>query len=378
VLFTHNAQGNYSQYRRGSGLYLFYSRNGVLVNSACKFNAAYGIRLFNSVNNTVKNNNCVANTESGIILDYSTDNTLDNNSCSMNNYGIDASFLSHRNRMINNHCNNNGIGIHFYASTNNTLLYNSCSGNDVGIKIYDMSDNVTLVENNCSGNIDGISVTYKYNKIMNNTCLYNSNNGIYLDGSKNNLIVGNNCSKNLKYGIYLVTSNGNQIMRNNIYNNTKHGIYLWSTDHNRIHYNNLINNNGAINTYNINHIQGRDDTSKNFWNTSTEGNYWSDWIYPDNDSNGIVDFPYVLDGNANAKDFYPLINKVVVPDPSPLSLVMITVILLASFIVHTRAFREDFVEIRPSVRLWRIAVGGRWCEGRGRRRRGSRRMDAPR
>ncbi|MEM3493577.1 MAG: NosD domain-containing protein, partial [Thermoplasmata archaeon] len=42
------------------------------------------------------------------------------------------------------------------------------------------------------------------------------------------------------------------------------------------------------------------------WNLSGEGNYWSDWQWPDNNHDGIVDLPYEIAGDAGAKDYYPL------------------------------------------------------------------------
>ena len=47
-------------------------------------------------------------------------------------------------------------------------------------------------------------------------------------------------------------------------------------------------------------------SNKNRWNHSGIGNYWSDWTTPDQDTDGIVDFPYNISGTAGAKDYFPL------------------------------------------------------------------------
>jgi len=46
-------------------------------------------------------------------------------------------------------------------------------------------------------------------------------------------------------------------------------------------------------------------TTPNQWNDTDSGNYWQDWLTPDEDSDGIVDVPYELDG-MYSMDNYPL------------------------------------------------------------------------
>jgi hypothetical protein len=92
--------------------------------------------------------------------------------------------------------------------------------------------------------------------------------------------------------------------------NLFYGVYITtSSTGNRIHHNILINNYAGGK-------QGYDDVGGNFWNDTTEGNYWSDYHLQsqgcwDNDTNGICDAPYVIDGGAGAKDFYPITTPVV-------------------------------------------------------------------
>ncbi len=68
---------------------------------------------------------------------------------------------------------------------------------------------------------------------------------------------------------------------------------------NLIYDNNFLDNNGDG-------VQATDNGTDNRWNTSTGGNYWSDWMTPDDNGNGIVDEPYELDGDAGASDLLPL------------------------------------------------------------------------
>jgi parallel beta-helix repeat protein len=132
-------------------------------------------------------------------------------------------------------------------------------------------------------------------------------------------------------GIRLSVSNTNTLTNNNLSENSNMGVVITtSSNKNRIHHNNFINNNGGG-------IQAYDNEGTNFWNTSTEGNYLSDWTGPDvNPPYGIVDNPYILDGGSGAKDFYPLTSPVAVPDVSPAPAIMLAVILLTAIVVRRR------------------------------------------
>jgi hypothetical protein len=54
----------------------------------------------------------------------------------------------------------------------------------------------------------------------------------------------------------------------------------------------------------------------------------------DNNPDGISDFPYYLD--CGATDYYPLTTVVVVPEPSPATLVMIAVVLVVAMVGRRR------------------------------------------
>ncbi len=219
-----------------------------------------------------------------------------------------------------------------------------CEINDVyeGIEIRD-STKVTVT--NCkifNNRLNGIYLyESQYNMISNNNIHNNGHSGIYLWISYNNnienctmvendfsgLIIWNsdqneikNCDfdNNYKYGIELQIDNGskwastenNTIILNNFLSNYNYGVSIDpKCNNNMIYHNNFIGNAWAINWTWLS-PQANDDGSNNKWDFSSEGNYWSDWTSPDNNSDGIVDLPYKLDGSAGAKDHYPLTKKV--------------------------------------------------------------------
>jgi len=145
-----------------------------------------------------------------------------------------------------------------------------------------------------------------FNIIDENLCLSNSMEGMLLSSSSYNTISNNTCSSSPNRGIRLFDSNGNTIIRNRLCDNSYHGVYIQSGYSNIIWNNTFIDNNGAGSTYDPSHVQVCDGGTNNWWNgTDGYGNYWSDWTTPDDNCDGIVDFPYDIEGSAGIRDYYP-------------------------------------------------------------------------
>nr|QNO46121.1 hypothetical protein MFHEKKGA_00014 [Methanosarcinales archaeon ANME-2c ERB4] len=149
-------------------------------------------------------------------------------------------------------------GIYSYHSSNNTLTSNACFSNRLGILLWGTS-NSTLNSNTCSNNDD---------------------DGICMYLSGNNTLTGNRCSNNSDGGITI----------------------LWKSCNNLLYHNNLINNNGAA--YDYSSDFSSDSFCTNFWNSSTEGNYYSDYAGCDNNTDGIGDTPHRI--HIDGIDYFPL------------------------------------------------------------------------
>jgi parallel beta-helix repeat protein len=339
------------------GMHIESSSNNTLINNTCSSKVYFGIRLcLSSSNNTLINNTC-SNNGCGIYLEESSRNTISNNTCSNNDVGIyldrssydnilhnnfsdntlDGMYLNRSggNTVSNNTCLNNENGIRLNYTDGNSLIGNSCSSNNwSGIYLISSSSN-NLTSNNCSSNgWCGIYFTslkfpppdvLTHNRLTNNTCIANNVNGIYLTFSDSNELVNNTCSFNAEGGISLAYSSSNNLTGNTCSNNGKglsigSGFYnmvqmnrvenntgwgIWTCGGNGKFWNNtLINNNGAGSVYDSSHVQASDrGLGGNSWSVDVYGNYWSDWTAPDLDGDGIVDWPYVGDGNAY--DDYP-------------------------------------------------------------------------
>jgi parallel beta-helix repeat protein len=303
-----NAELKSSPYQAGWALTLYNVSNALVENNYCN-DSIYGIYLHSSISNTILNNTCNGNSQSGINLFYSNNNTISNNSCTDTVHGIYLA-NSNNNTLWNDRCK--GIlrcGIMLSASSNNMIsnFTSSVTGNN-GLHLDSSSNNNTVTNNTFNGNANSgllISASSNHNTVTHNNCSANNNNGIFLSGSIGNIISDNICLANANYGINLFNSNGNLVSNNTCNNSVHQGIDLFSSNDNRLYGNRLTNNNGASSTYNSSHIQAS-DSGVNQWNTSSYGNYWSDWTTPDANNDGIVDSPYAITGGSNV-DSYPLV-----------------------------------------------------------------------
>ncbi len=149
-------------------------------------------------------------------------------------------------------------------------ILNSQEGEGISL---DHCDAITVSNNLITNNkVAGISVTASDENIIENNIIQNNQKGIHLASfSMNNQIISNTISDNSVYGIYVFQSSSNLFTRNNLWGNS----------------------------------QNAQDSSTNSWSSNGQGNYWSDYNKYDNNSDGIGDMPYAIQGGNNI-DEYPL------------------------------------------------------------------------
>jgi parallel beta-helix repeat protein len=241
----------------GIGVSLYYSDQNYILNcnssqQEINLGARYssGVYLYNSDKNVI-NNLFISNSTTGILLEENSDfNTISENEL----LGIDY------------------VGINIQAnSNNNTLSHNYIDERTYwGVQIRAESIG-NIVSDNLICSIKGIDVSADSNQILSNTLIHNSG-GIQVSG-KENLIEGNDI-KECNIGIYMTSqSSDNLIILNNFLNNYKHAS---------------------------------DDGINNEWNNTLIGNFWDDYVGLDIDDNGIGDSPYLISGDANSQDNYPI------------------------------------------------------------------------
>jgi len=168
---------------------------------------------------------------------------------------------------------------------NNTVQDNSKYGIDVYLNAMPNVDceYINITNNTLKGNLYGIELI--------------GNNSIVRD----NIIRNNTAVGDEGYGIY-VFGNANEICNNTIKYNDNYGIYLDNTTthpcSNTIIYNNtFIDNNVKFSSHTS---QGYDTGTNNHWNSTEEGNWWSDW-----ENNSGFPCNYTIEGDDN-KDYKPM------------------------------------------------------------------------
>ena len=140
----------------------------------------------------------------------------------------------------NNIISNNYYGIHLDSSSNNTLRNNTCHYNSQeGIFLWSSCNNNTI-DNNTSysnGGHGGIFL-WKFcqnNTITNNTCHSNPDHGIKIhESSDNNLLENNACFNNEHEGIFVGFSDNNTLKNNTCNSNTQSGIFLRVSNYNLV------------------------------------------------------------------------------------------------------------------------------------------------
>ena len=220
----------------------------------------------------------------GIRLDGSLNTTISDCYVTGVERGVSAYPLCYFFKIQNCTFTKNGKAIDLYGGCSfNSIRDNTIFDNALGIEIYSGQKTCTS------------------NRIINNTFHSQRLSAISLESSNDNVIFQNNIS-NSKIGFELFDSDLNVIAHNIIYRSTGPSIRILNDSHgNTIHHNTFIDNN-------LGDIQALDNGMNNSWNTSSEGNFWSDLIEPDDDFDGIVDAPYNLAGDALAQDHHPLVS----------------------------------------------------------------------
>ncbi|MHA1977742.1 MAG: right-handed parallel beta-helix repeat-containing protein [Candidatus Hodarchaeales archaeon] len=354
------------------GIHLFSSENSSIIDNNLFSNHEYGIRLSSSSNSFLSGNLVINNQVHGIWLTSSRNNKIRNNTFAKsslylsgtniedllqdqveNNYVNGKSIifwqsirgdtipkgtgqvilvnstsiniinlnLSHTSVGIlalfsrelilqNNTISNNTIyGIHLERSESSTISFNTVSSNSGDGIFLKSSDDATIFSNTISHN-KGVGVrVYLTNRFEISRNTINDNlRGIIVSSSNSGTSLLNLIKNNHGEGIWILSSWRNEFTRNNISKNFGHGISITVSGGNLIEWNNFLGNNQQGSSQA--HDSFIDNTNTPHSANMFQFNYWDDLIPLDKNNDGFSDESYVIEGEANNQDSYPLISPV--------------------------------------------------------------------
>jgi len=166
------------------------------------------------------------------------------------------------------------FGISIIGAKNDTINENNVFNTEWAGIYIENSEQITLSENNCYSNMHGFFIT----------------------NSKNIIISENEINRNLQFGIYIYKTSESIITHCIIDENRNFGVFFEQTSNgNEVYLNDFLRNNPE------GFSQAYDDGEENeFYN-----NYWNEWDTPDTNEDGVVDFPYSIEGIADNFDHLP-------------------------------------------------------------------------
>ena len=286
-------------------------------------------------------------------------------------YGIGITLFSVSNATLSDNLLTCSCGISLIECDNVSITDNQfINGTFAGIDAED-SSYVLVSGNICRGLQNAVQVRWSHNMtIEHNELAFNSGCGLHIGGLTHSHIEGNIVNDNSGEGAYVsglwwtavtnneVSRNGAEgfhinegsfcdITENTFIENTLEGILIAFSTETMIHNNTFMDNNGAGSTYDQDHVQATNADSSIYWNSSTHGNYWSDWQTPDENSDGIVDEPYEIGPfdtmipDYGATDYMPLTSVPTTPIPEFHSVAFTVVGIALVFAALARTRRRE-------------------------------------
>lgn len=197
---------------------------------------------------------------------------------------------------------NNKYGITIVSASGNTITANVIESTKIGayaIELTRASNNI-IKGNLISGTAEGIALTDTL--LSQNDVITSQNNSI-----TDNIIV--NCSDK---AVWFKFTKENLMTGNNIANSTI-GLALMWTDNNIVYHNNFADNGLQVAGGEEPIFSGGSGTRYSIciWDNGSAGNFWSNYMGVDSNSDGVGDTPHVI--NEKNSDNYPLMNATAIP-----------------------------------------------------------------
>jgi len=190
---------------------------------------------------------------------------------------------------------------------------------DIGQLIIAKSSEIEVRGSVINSGSVGITILYSENvSVRDVTTEKQRNDGIQIRGSNDIVIKSSYISENQRHGINVQSSNNITITDNLIEWSEGYGITLDSDSiDNDIFLNAFRWNRKRVHLYSDSYrSQAKDGSSSNRWNSSEGfGNYWEPWDGVDEEGDGFISRPYVIEGDQNdPQDDHPLSSTIGPPE----------------------------------------------------------------
>ena len=276
--------------------YSFLDENGVFVNNTVRyFGSNAAILLLGSNNITVSQNFFESGDSSAILIEYSDDISIEeNNFRMMKQYGLQVMVSSSNVNVTHNSFTFNW-GVLVHDSSNLVVSYNYF-GKGPRFQAINATNLIVsanfIRENSGTSAMDLSQITNI--SIMNNYVVF-GRGGMSLNSCTNVTFAGNKMGYG-PTGLQSKNCHGGLVADNHFWYLEHHAIQLNDSSDFLVTRNNFLDNN---------HHGTSQLLDENGNNNSFLYNFYSEWLSPDNDANGLVDIAYPIDGSSNNVDQHP-------------------------------------------------------------------------
>jgi parallel beta-helix repeat protein len=323
--------------------------NNTLIDNLRLFGGQYSIYSVIDYTDNITISNCIFenNTLIGIYLSDNLNATVNNNRFyNASDYNV-CYYLSlalpqiYTCNAYDNYISGGQTGFYIASNSATSYIFNniitSLTGSPTSNGIAAIAK-TAYVYNNYISDITGYGINtatlgITSGNISNNTITNVSRSGVYLRYTRNLDISNNVITDSISTGYFpaiclagtsAVNDCSNNTISNNTITNCVYGLSWMNWCNNNTYiYNTLTNCSVAfrqvsapdyetfyLNNF-INCTSYWDNRTNNKWNSTTHGNYWSNYDESsegawDNNTDGIADTPYTIPGTAGSQDFYPL------------------------------------------------------------------------
>ena len=284
----------------------------LIINNNQIVNPWNGISILDSstgINNeitVVVSNNSISHTRYALTISNSNRVHVEQNSIT-NSVDAPISISSSTNLVVNdNYCVNFNNALSFYQTSWSSIKNNFLSANGALLVVLDVeSSNHNTFVNNTLQKASTLLKLYQSNwNVFSNMTFklgiidpYNPNNATYIDSSNYNTVTNSTFDSSFSYDISITSGRSNQITENTFSNAQEFNLLISTGSES-----NVVEKNAFLNLGNYGNTQAYDNGFIDLFLY----NFWKGWTGPDNDSNGIVDTPYLIDGLAHSYDTKPL------------------------------------------------------------------------